>query len=179
MTTGTECVYCGETAEEMHKDHLIPQSRGGSDLPENCVLACNACNMDKSDMTPSEWRPEGLPKSVYERERKLVKKYKMKSRKSRGRVPGSWKFDDRATAALYSIANALQTPNESDSNLESPAGVADGLFEMARAIRFAGRSIARITCAASGCEMQRDYNRHGDPRMKCTWCGRIENESKP
>jgi len=71
MTTGVNCVYCGHPDSEMHKDHLIPQSRGGS---------------DESDMTSSEWKSQGLPASVYERERKLSRKYRMKPRKERGRA---------------------------------------------------------------------------------------------
>lgn len=78
------CVYCGSESDEMHKDHLIPQSRGGSDEIENCISACAECNMNKSDKTPSEWRSTGLPDWVYEKERTLSQKYKMTSRKSRG-----------------------------------------------------------------------------------------------
>lgn len=80
-----KCVYCGSTTEPMHKDHLIPQSRGGSDEVENCVLACAACNINKTDKTPSEWQPEGLPTWVYEKERVLSTKYRMTPRNKRGR----------------------------------------------------------------------------------------------
>lgn len=30
-------------------DHILPQSRGGSDDPDNLALACRACNLFKSD----------------------------------------------------------------------------------------------------------------------------------
>lgn len=36
-------------------DHLIPQSRNGTHHPRNLMLMCQACNADKSHMTPSEW----------------------------------------------------------------------------------------------------------------------------
>ena|SRR5699024_7302284 len=64
------CRYCGTTAEvnmrkEFHIDHVVPVSRGGSDDPDNLVVACDFCNRDKHDMTPDEWaarRQElGLP----------------------------------------------------------------------------------------------------------------------
>lgn len=45
------CEYCGATEEKvgfLHEpDHFIPRSRGGSDDPENIVLACHRCNQAK------------------------------------------------------------------------------------------------------------------------------------
>ena len=29
--------------------------RGGQDVPENTVQACNSCNNEKNDLTPLEW----------------------------------------------------------------------------------------------------------------------------
>lgn len=54
---GYACVYCGATGE-LTLDHVIPQSRGGSDTPENLVLACKSCNCSKGARTPNEWRPD-------------------------------------------------------------------------------------------------------------------------
>lgn len=51
---GYKCVYCG-AAEALALDHVMPQSRGGSDEPENLVAACKSCNSRKSDRTPEEW----------------------------------------------------------------------------------------------------------------------------
>jgi hypothetical protein len=54
------CHYCdrpmtktGRLAETI--DHLTPVTRGGSNGPENIVLACWECNMAKSDRTAEEF----------------------------------------------------------------------------------------------------------------------------
>ena len=43
---GGRCVRCG-AAQELHFDHIIPFSRGGSDLAENIQLLCRTCNLSK------------------------------------------------------------------------------------------------------------------------------------
>lgn len=48
------CVYCGKT-RNLHIDHIIPQSKGGSDSGENLVLACKKCNTSKNDADLMEW----------------------------------------------------------------------------------------------------------------------------
>jgi len=41
------CAYCGLRADTI--DHVIPRSRGGSHVWENCVASCNKCNHRKAD----------------------------------------------------------------------------------------------------------------------------------
>ena len=54
-----KCYYCGHNlGKPYHVDHVIPLSRGGSNAPENLVLACPHCNLTKKDRLPHEW-PEG------------------------------------------------------------------------------------------------------------------------
>ncbi len=50
------CLYCGHTfvAREHSRDHVIPRSRGGRDVWENCVTSCRKCNNYKADKTPEE-----------------------------------------------------------------------------------------------------------------------------
>lgn len=50
------CLYCGKRflRNQLSRDHVIPQSRGGPDTWENCVTACKRCNHYKSDRTPEE-----------------------------------------------------------------------------------------------------------------------------
>jgi len=51
--THKTCIYCGKPSESI--DHVLPQSRGGLSVTENCVPACLACNGQKSDADAFEW----------------------------------------------------------------------------------------------------------------------------
>jgi len=50
------CLYCGEQfyRGDLSRDHVMPSSRGGPDVWENCVTACKRCNHRKNDRTPEE-----------------------------------------------------------------------------------------------------------------------------
>lgn len=52
------CQYCSKkfSPQDLTLDHIVPQSRGGSDDPENLVAACIPCNQKKDDLTPVEAR---------------------------------------------------------------------------------------------------------------------------
>lgn len=49
------CQYCGrhdselKAHEEMTRDHIHPQDKGGQDVWKNVVLACNSCNNKKAN----------------------------------------------------------------------------------------------------------------------------------
>ena len=47
------CIYCGKPSESI--DHVLPQSRGGLSVTENCVPACLACNGHKGDADAFSW----------------------------------------------------------------------------------------------------------------------------
>ena len=51
---GNKCVYCNST-ENLHADHQIPLSRGGTNFASNMVPACASCNCSKNDKTPIEF----------------------------------------------------------------------------------------------------------------------------
>lgn len=53
----SQCVYCGTplTAATLTMDHVIPTSRGGSNLPVNKAPACRQCNFDKAQLTAEEY----------------------------------------------------------------------------------------------------------------------------
>jgi 5-methylcytosine-specific restriction endonuclease McrA len=50
------CMYCGRQfpIHELTRDHVMPASRGGLSIWENCVTACRSCNQRKDDRTPEE-----------------------------------------------------------------------------------------------------------------------------
>lgn len=46
------CQYCGRTPQQgviLHVDHIIPRSKGGQDVKENFVTACEDCNIGKTN----------------------------------------------------------------------------------------------------------------------------------
>lgn len=50
------CFYCDkDVRQEYTVDHLTPLARGGSDGPENIVIACASCNFHKADKTYEEF----------------------------------------------------------------------------------------------------------------------------
>ena len=51
--TNQRCIYCGNPSESI--DHVMPRSRGGLSVTENCVPACLACNGHKSDTDAFDW----------------------------------------------------------------------------------------------------------------------------
>lgn len=55
---GRSCFYCAARLTRFHCDHFIPLARGGSNGPENIVLACGPCNLSKGAKLPWEWLPE-------------------------------------------------------------------------------------------------------------------------
>jgi hypothetical protein len=50
------CLYCGHQfhTSQLTRDHVVPASRGGESVWENCVTACERCNHRKADRTPEE-----------------------------------------------------------------------------------------------------------------------------
>jgi hypothetical protein len=53
------CAYCGETAEPLHMDHVVPLAKGGRHAIGNVLPACGRCNVRKHAMFLSVWRYRG------------------------------------------------------------------------------------------------------------------------
>ena len=45
------CAYCGTKPERLDPDHVVPLSRGGSNMPSNLLPTCFLCNSSKCAMT--------------------------------------------------------------------------------------------------------------------------------
>ena len=67
-----QCRYCGATAHAgavLEVDHVAPRSRGGKDVPQNLVTACDSCNSGKSDTPLDAPLVEDVPQAVFARAR--------------------------------------------------------------------------------------------------------------
>ncbi len=51
---GFKCAYCGKENRRLTIDHVIPKSRGGKTVFENCVSSCKPCNNKKGNKAPNE-----------------------------------------------------------------------------------------------------------------------------
>ncbi len=78
------CLYCGAVGK-LEAEHMVPRSRGGTNIPENLFSACRRCNVSKRNSLPSEWRDD-LPAVVYELEKTAVKLHEASLRPKRLRV---------------------------------------------------------------------------------------------
>lgn len=71
---GYKCYYCRQKLDLVskpqpwHEDHLMPLSRGGSNWPENIVIACEGCNESKHKATHVEF----LKSKRFERRLKAI-----------------------------------------------------------------------------------------------------------
>ena len=51
-----ECFYCHCVLDgAYHVDHYIPLSKGGTNWPDNLVIACAKCNLTKGDRMPDDF----------------------------------------------------------------------------------------------------------------------------
>ena len=52
---GPRCVYCDEdlSSAEIHMDHVIPESQGGTTDFNNLQVTCRKCNLAKGVLTES------------------------------------------------------------------------------------------------------------------------------
>ena len=57
-----QCQYCGKQIDRRDAtlDHVIPVSKGGKSIWDNCVTACGPCNSNKGDKVKG-WKPKINP----------------------------------------------------------------------------------------------------------------------
>jgi 5-methylcytosine-specific restriction endonuclease McrA len=53
-----KCYYCGKKCK-LTVEHLVPLDRGGTNWPDNIVLACKPCNSGKRNKLPHEYAKGG------------------------------------------------------------------------------------------------------------------------
>lgn len=54
QNSNSACVACGFT-QDLHVDHIVPLSRGGTNDLENLQMLCSRCNLSKGAKTMEEW----------------------------------------------------------------------------------------------------------------------------
>lgn len=55
-----KCYYCGaKVGRKYEVDHVVPLSRGGTNWPDNLVIACPSCNSSKNNKLSHEWQEGG------------------------------------------------------------------------------------------------------------------------
>lgn len=76
-----KCVYClVEVSEESyHLDHIIPVSKGGTNIKFNLVTSCEACNQRKQDeevinFLQSNYRNQLIDQSEYLKQKEYIEK---------------------------------------------------------------------------------------------------------
>lgn len=52
------CAYCKKANIPLEIEHVIPKSRGGTDRMDNLTIACQCCNLEKSNKLASECSPK-------------------------------------------------------------------------------------------------------------------------
>lgn len=53
---GDRCIYCGIETEPLQLEHIIPIALGGTENLHNHALACELCNLRKSQNTVADWK---------------------------------------------------------------------------------------------------------------------------
>jgi hypothetical protein len=61
---GRQCAYCGKTNIPLEVEHVIPESRGGTDRISNLTIACRDCNEEKYNLLLYEWAAKLLKQNT-------------------------------------------------------------------------------------------------------------------
>ncbi|MGW6225232.1 HNH endonuclease [Streptomyces olivaceus] len=144
------CRYCGATAPavKLAVDHVIPQSLGGSDKPDNLVASCTDCNAGKTSSMPNAQPVADVDQETFRQsaERKQAAVQAEADRLWNGHAPSSWDENDywRYTAeASWYHAWTIATDGEGP-----PLKAYDLFLEQRNSLESQGRGPEEIACAA-------------------------------
>lgn len=75
------CLYCladlhGAHPQDITLDHLVPDSKGGSNASENLITACRACNCSRQDKPLSRFAGPETRKHIARNRRRSIAKYR-------------------------------------------------------------------------------------------------------
>jgi len=77
-----ECCYCGKDLHgadpgDLHLDHLICRSEGGSNAPHNLITACRRCNCQRGNKPWREYAPGGSVHRIERNRRRKINRYRI------------------------------------------------------------------------------------------------------
>jgi hypothetical protein len=114
ISQGGRCFYCATLLNEAQWhtkptfDHVRPRAHGGTNAPENLVLACLPCNSAKGSMSAAEF----TPRAARLRARIIQAVERKSSRKNQRR-----RFREGLAAKLGDIFGSQPTPGEVSSTI--------------------------------------------------------------
>lgn len=73
------CAYCGSKSKRLTLDHVLAESKGGTDLWSNLVPACTKCNFSKGSKHLNDWYIVSLPCYSEERLQRILNRYTVHS----------------------------------------------------------------------------------------------------
>ncbi len=69
------CAYCGSMSKRLTLDHVLAESKGGTDSRINLVPACAKCNGSKGSKNLADWYTVSLPCYSKERLKRIVNRH--------------------------------------------------------------------------------------------------------
>lgn len=156
------CAYCGKPGK-LHRDHVVPRSRGGPDNATNIVTACQPCNSSKGDQLPSEWLGDRCPAPVLLIEARVNAKLKavFKRRDAKVAEPPRrlYGFNVSPDGAVHYVGEVVgESPEFVRLEVVDGLMFAAGLWTLSGELRDVPRSECRLfndceACAEKAAEM--------------------------
>ena len=82
LRDGFTCLYCCKNLHDAKPfditlDHLIPDSKGGSNDPKNLITACRACNCSRRDLPLSRFAGPETRKHIQRNRNRSINRYRI------------------------------------------------------------------------------------------------------
>ena len=113
-----KCQYCGCDGAD-HIDHIIPRSKGGKDVLGNLILACQKCNLRKSNGVMPETYIALISAIADKHEKRILRKIQSPVDKEVG--PSPWKrlYAHDGSEQILVRVDAVPTMEQADRLAEA------------------------------------------------------------
>ena len=165
------CQYCGTRKGRIEIDHVVPQSKNGSDRVSNLVTSCRRCNQKKDNRSLAEFlkkKPAELKKIEAQLKRSLSSSTHMNylmhllRRELKGQGLPIWESDAISTAYTRKVLGVKKTHTNDAACLGCPEKLTN-LPEEVTVVRSVGHGRRQMLTPPS---------EHGTPRYKAGHEGR-------